>query len=296
MSSVDSSDRLPIFQIGAIQIAVVSDGIVHVDAGGPFGLTPRALYKHILMPDANNQIPMALHCLLVRVGHQTSLIDTGLGDKLNVRQRAIWGLEQPNGGLLADLARHGVRPADVDLVIDTHLHADHCAGNTSFLTANGTIDEGSVRPVFPNAEYVVQGREYADAMRPNERTRASYVPINYQSLVEDGQMRLLEGDTQIAPGIFGEVARGHTPGMMVIRFASDDQHALFATDLASYAIHFERLGWMTAYDVEPLETLESKRHWQGWAAKTNALILFQHDPKIVAARFADGKLNPVDSV
>ncbi len=265
-------------QLGDIQIAVVSDGVMHSDAGGVFGLTPRALYRSILEPDANNLLPMMLTCLLVQVVGKTVVIDTGLGDKLTEKMKQIWGLERPNGGLLADLARLGVRPEAVDVVIDTHLHADHCSGNTIF-----GPDE-SIRPTFPNAEYVVQRREYEDAMQPNERTRATYFLNNYQSLVESGQMCLLDGDTEILPGIHGVITRGHTPGHMSIRFESQGQHALFVADMASYAVHFERLGWMTAYDVEPLLTLETKRRWQQWALETNALLIFQHDPKVCAGR------------
>src|SRR3954465_9296954 len=119
-------------QIGDIQIEVVSDGVVHVDAGGPFGLVPRALYKNILEPDANNLIPMTLHCLLVRAAGKTIVVDTALGDKLDEKQIKNWNLIRPHGGLLDGLARLGVKSGDVDLVIDTHLHADHCAGNTEW--------------------------------------------------------------------------------------------------------------------------------------------------------------------
>ncbi|MCC7446582.1 MAG: hypothetical protein IT324_04160, partial [Anaerolineae bacterium] len=134
---------------------------------------------------------------------------------------------------------------------------------------------------------------------PNERTRATYQPYNYQPLVEGGQMRLLDGDTDILPGIRGVITRGHTPAHMSILFEGGGQSALFVADMASYGVHFERLGWMTAYDVEPLYTLESKRHWQQWAIDTNALLIFDHDPNIVAARYVqDGdrrRLMPVSS-
>src|SRR5205085_12298444 len=121
--------------------------------------------------------------------------------------------------------------------------------------------------------------------------------VNYQPLVESGQMRLLDGDTEIVPGIHGVITRGHTPAHMSIRFESQGKHALYVADLASYAVHFERLGWMTAYDVEPLETLESKRRWQQWALDTNALILFEHDPKIIAGRLVqDGERRRIDPV
>ena len=271
-------------QIGAIEIAIVSDGIVHVDAGGPFGLIPRSMYRSILEPDANNLVPMVLHCLLIRAGGKTIVIDTGYGTKLTPKIQQIIGLTRPEGGLLDALARLGVQPDAVDMVIDTHLHADHCGGNTRLLP-----DESDVQATFPNAEYVTQRREYEDAMRPNERTRATYLLPNYQPLVESGQMRLLEGDTEIVPGIHGVVTPGHTPGHMSIRFESQGQHGLFVSDLASYAVHFERLSWMTAYDVEPLITLETKRLWQQWALEHNALLIFQHDPNVLAGHLvADG--------
>lgn len=269
-----------IFQIGDIQIAPVTDGTVHVDAGGPFGLTPRALYRSYLEPDANNLIPMELGCLLVRAGGKTIVIDTALGDKLDDKAKKNWALTRDRGGLLDNLARHGVRPEDVDLVIDTHLHADHCAGNTTF-----NVEFTGVRPVFPNAEYVVQRREYDDAMHPNERTRATYYAINFDPLVQSGQMRLLEGDTEIVPGIHGVITPGHTPAHMAIRFESQGQHGLYVADLASYAAHFERIAWMTAYDVEPLRTLDCKRQWQQWALDHDALLIFEHDPKIITGKF-----------
>lgn len=107
----------------------------------------------------------------------------------------------------------------------------------------------------PNAEYVAQRREYEDAMHPNERTRATYFPVNYQPLVKSGQMRLLDGDTEIAAGITGHVTRGHTPAHMSIRFESKGEQALFVCDMASYAIHFERLGWMTGCDCRTFRNI-----------------------------------------
>jgi glyoxylase-like metal-dependent hydrolase (beta-lactamase superfamily II) len=281
-------------QLGDIQITVVNDGVMHVDAGGPFGLTPRALYHTIYEPDENNQIPMILNCLLVRAAGKTVVIDTGLGDKMTEKVRQNWGLVRPDGGLITHLAEHGVRPEDVDMLINTHLHGDHCGGNTIF-----GPDGRTVVATFPNADYVTQRREYEDAIRPNERTRATYFPYNYQPLVESGQMRLIDGDMEILPGVHGVITRGHTPAHMSIRFESQGQQALFVSDLASYAVHFERLGWMTAYDVEPLQTMETKRKWQQWALDTGALLIFQHDSKTFAGRLVqDGerrRIEPVDA-
>ncbi|MBZ0281472.1 MAG: MBL fold metallo-hydrolase [Anaerolineae bacterium] len=267
------------FQIGDIRIHLINDSFIKVDPGGAFGLVPRVLWSPLMPPDENHLVPMIHQCLLVQTAGKNIVIDVGNGEKLTEKQKAFQYLQRPNGGLVDALGRLGFAPGDIDLVINTHLHADHAGGNTRY------DDNQSIVPTFPNAEHVVQRREYEDAMRPNERTRATYVPANYQPLHDSGQMRLLDGDTEILPGIYGVVTRGHTPGHMSIRFESQGQHAMFVCDMASYAIHFERLGWMTGYDVEPLETLESKRYWQQWALETNAILMFPHDPQRPIGRY-----------
>lgn len=267
-------------QLGDFRIHLINDGTTHVDAGGAFGLVPRALWSRYMTASPEGLVPMSNVTLFVEAHGRKIIVDTGLGRKLDAKAQRIWNLDRSSGDLIDGLARLGVSPADIDLVIDTHLHADHAGGNTCFGT------DGQVVAAFPNAEYVVQRREYEDAMHPNERTAATYLPVNYQPLVESGQMRLLDGDTELLPGITGHVTRGHTPGHMSIRFESRGQHALFTCDMASYAVHFERLGWMTAYDVEPLCTLESKRKWQAWALQTNAVLIFPHDTLRPAGRLS----------
>ncbi|MGJ3237682.1 MAG: MBL fold metallo-hydrolase [Anaerolineae bacterium] len=259
-------------KIGQIEIHLINDCLTWVDGGGAFGLVPRKLWQRYFTPDEDNLIPMTQTCLYVKAGDQQIVIDTGLGTKLTDKARRIFQIEG-EGGLIRGLAQLGVQASDIDLVINTHLHADHCAGNTQW------DDDGAVVASFPNAEYVVQQREYEDAMHPNERTSATYLPINYQPLYEAGQMRLLDGDTELAPGVWGIITRGHTPAHMSVRFESGDEHGAFLCDLATYAVHFERLGWMTAYDVEPLHTLETKRIWQRWALKHDAVVIFPHDSK-----------------
>ena len=202
-------------------------------------------------------------------------------------------MSRPNGTLLDGLERLNVQPENIHLVINTHLHADHCAGNTRF------DDDGAAVATFPNAEYVVQRREYEDACHPNERTAGTYYDVNWDALMKSGQMRLLDGDAELAPGVWGVVTPGHTPGHMSVKYESGGQTGLFVSDLASYAVHFERLGWMTAYDVEPLVTLETKRKWQQWALDTNALLFFQHDEKRPVGRLTQDEtgrlaLAPID--
>ena len=266
------------FKIGDIEIQLVNESVALVDTGGPFGLVPRSLWSRYMEPADDNLIPMWVNCLLVRASGKTIVVDTGYGTKHEKLYKRIYHLTRPHGTLLEGLARAGVQPEDVDLVIDTHLHSDHCGSNT-------TLDaDGNPRPTFPNAEYVVQRREYQDASSPNERTRATYLPENFEPLFETNQLTLLDGDTELLPGVRGIVTPGHTPGHMSVIFESNGEKAIFVCDMATYAIHFERLAWMTAYDVEPLITLETKRHWQAWALEHDALVIFAHDPARHAGR------------
>jgi glyoxylase-like metal-dependent hydrolase (beta-lactamase superfamily II) len=265
--------------LGSLRIHRIKDGDTRSDPGGMFGLVPRALWSRYYAPDESHLIHTLQQCLYVESGRHRIVIDTAMGTKMDEKRRAIWHLECPQGDLVAALGRIGVRPAEITLVINTHLHADHASGNTRF-----GDDGASIVATFPNAEYVVQAREYQDAMRPNERTQATYFPINYQPLMESGQMRLLHGDAELAPGVWGVVTPGHTPGHMSVRLESEGQHALFVCDMASLAVHMERIGWMTAYDVEPLVTLETKRRWQAWALETNAILFFPHDADRPAGR------------
>jgi len=268
-----------LYRIGDIEIHLISDGTVRVDGGHPFGLVPRVMWARLLAPDENNLVPMTLMCLLVRAGGKNIVVETGFGTK-SERAARLWQLERPEGGLLGGLARLGVAPEEVDLVINTHLHSDHCSGNTCLV-------DGELTPTFPNAEYWVQRLEYADAAFPNERTRNTYFPDNYQLLHERGQLRLLDGDTPVVPGMRCVVTRGHTRGHQSVVFEQGDEAALFTADMSTFAVHFERLSWLTSYDVEPLENLETKRRWRRWAAEREALLIFPHDTQVPVAHLRE---------
>lgn len=269
-------------QIGNIRIDIINDGQIMSDTGGPFGLVPRALWSRHYEADEQSRIPMHHNCLLVRAGTPTDsrmvVVDTGLGTKIPDKMARIMSLTRPEGSLMDGLRRLGVEPEDVDTVLNTHLHSDHCGGNTY------VSEDGSIKPTFPNAEYLVQRLEYADAAFPNERTRGTYFAENFAPLYESGQLRLLDGDVEILPGMRAVLTPGHTRAHMSVTFEQGDEAALYVADMASLAVHFANLAWMTAYDVEPLVTLETKRTWQRWVLERDALVLFEHDPKTPLGR------------
>jgi glyoxylase-like metal-dependent hydrolase (beta-lactamase superfamily II) len=254
-------------QFGNIEIYVVSDGQAMSDGGGVYGLVPRVLWEQVTPPDDKNRVPTALNCLLIVSQGKRILVDNGLGSKLDARGEANQG-RTSGSTLLAELKRLGVAQEDIDIVIDTHLHADHCGGNTR-------REAGAVVPTFPRAEYWIQRLEWADAAFPNERTRGTYFPENFMPLGD--RVRLLDGDTRVTDEVRCIITRGHTRAHQSVFIESGGQKALFVGDIAGRAIYFERLAWVPSYDVEPLETIETKRRLRDWALETNALLIFQHD-------------------
>lgn len=264
-------------RIGNIEIEPVNDARIREDPGGVLGLVPRVLWSRVIEADEQGLIPMDHQCLLVRADGKTIVVDTGYGTKLSEKHIGHLSLTRSQGSLVEGLARLGLMPEDIDLVINTHLHRDHCGGNTR-------LEGDQIVPTFPGAEYWVQRLEYADAAFPNERTRATYSWENYGPLYESGQMRLLDGETEVVPGMRCVVTPGHTRGHQSIVFERGGQAAFYTGDLSTLSVHFARLAWMTAYDVEPLVTLETKRTWQRWALERDALLIFPHDVQIPVGR------------
>jgi glyoxylase-like metal-dependent hydrolase (beta-lactamase superfamily II) len=268
-----------LMRIHDLEIHLISDAYVREDVGGTFGLVPRALYQEYIQPAEDNTILMNLMCLLVHSEGKWILVDTGLGTKLSPKAERQWQLTRRGDGLLTELQRLGVGAADIDVVVNTHLHSDHCGGNT-------IRGEGGLRAAFPNAEYWVQHMEWAGASHPNERTRGTYFAENFQPLMKQGRMRLLHGDTQVTNAVRLVVTPGHTRGHQSVQLQSGDWRGLFLAEVAPYAVHMMRTPWLAAFDVDPLRMLETKKRWGKWALDTGAWLFFQHDPRLFVGRLS----------
>jgi len=262
-------------RIGDAVVHVLSDGEFRSDGGGVFGLVPRVLWEKHVDVDAFNRVPLALNCLLIISQGRRILVDTGYGNKLSAKQIEQCGLKRDRG-LVSELALQGVQPEEIDIVVNTHLHSDHCGGNTVWR-------EGMLQPTFPNAEYWVQRAEWAEASYPNERTRATYLPENLVPIKD--QLRLLNGDTWITSEVRCLVSRGHTRSHQSVTIQSRGQYAIYMGEVAPLTLGLERLVWIAAFDGEPFESLETRRKLRDWALDHDAVVFFNHD-----ARCAIGKL------
>jgi glyoxylase-like metal-dependent hydrolase (beta-lactamase superfamily II) len=243
-----------------------------------FGVVPRTLWESKAPPDERNRIAMAMNVALIRAGGTNVLVDTGAGDKEDGKFRDLYGLGEPT--LLDGLREAGLEAADIHVVVNTHLHFDHAGGNT-------VLDgDGRPRPAFPNARYLVQRREFEDAMAPDERSRASYFKHNYGPLYEEGRLELLDGEAEIAPGVRALPLPGHTPGMQGVLVESGGQTAIHFGDCVPTS-HHVALPWIMAFDLFPLTTLDTKKRILPLAAREGWVAFFEHDPSAPAGRIEE---------
>ncbi len=264
--------------IGDFEGTVLSDGNYWADGGAMFGVVPKSLWEKRMPANERNLFPVAMNSLLVRTGEHTVLIETGAGNKLDERMQRIYGTQ---GLLLSSLEQAKIAPDDIDVVIDTHLHFDHCGWNTVRVG-------GRVAATFPRARYYVQAGELRHARRQTERDRVSYISENYDPLVESGQMQLLSGDAEIVPGISVKVFPGHTRHMQAVLIRSGGKCACYISDLIPTTAHLD-LTWVMAFDLFPLETIESRRRFYEDAIPQHWLVCFTHDPKVPWAYVEAGK-------
>jgi glyoxylase-like metal-dependent hydrolase (beta-lactamase superfamily II) len=272
------------FQVGGLRCHTLEGGLQRLDGGAMFGVVPRTLWKTRIEPDERNRIPLAMRCVLVEHDDGLVLIDTALGNKEDAKFLDIYGVE--NQGLegatqLEDaLASAGFLPRDVKWVINTHLHFDHAGGNTTMDPDLENDPRRHVRPTFSNAGYVVQRGELEFARHTNERTRASYLPHNFEPIAAANRWRLLDGDEEVLPGISVRLTPGHVPFHQAVLLRDGGETALFVGDLFPTTSHLP-LPWIMGYDLEPLRTLESKRAILNEAIAGGWRLIFEHDPRVV---------------
>ena len=270
--------------LGDAEIVLCTDGPFLLDGGAMFGVVPKTLWQKRLPADSDNRVQLGLNTAVLRTGRHTVVVETGLGDKQSPKMRSILGNRQQ---LPASLAAAGVRPEEVDFVINTHLHFDHCGWNTTL------EPDGSLRPTFPNARYIAAAGELAHAHRQLERDAVSYISENYDPLVRSGQMTLLSDKDirerpEICPGVSVELFPGHTAHMMAVHLHATShggasEHACYIGDLIPTTAHLD-VTWGMGYDLDPLRVIDERKRFYARAIPEQWLILFPHDHRTPAAR------------
>jgi glyoxylase-like metal-dependent hydrolase (beta-lactamase superfamily II) len=260
---------MPSLTLGDFELSIFSDGTYPLDGGAFFGVVPKIMWSRKAAADEKNYVQAGLNSLLIRTGKQNVLVETGMGNKLSDRMVKFYG--QP-AQLLTNLTSGGVAPEDIDIVINSHLHFDHCGWNT-------VRKDGKIAPTFPRAKYYAPEGEWQYARRPSERDAISYIPDNYDPLVQSGQMTLLKGGEEIVPGISVKTFPGHTASMQAVIVESGGRTACYISDLIPTTAHID-ITWGMGFDLYPLHTIDSKKHYYAKAIPEKWVTVFTHDPKV----------------
>ena len=255
--------------LGDFELTILSDGTYHADGGAMFGIIPKVMWEKRIPADERNQIVMGLNSLLIRTGRENVLVDTGIGNKVDEKTRSIY---RPQELLMQSFEQAGISPDEIDIVINTHLHFDHAGWNTHY-------QHGKPVATFPRATYYVQKGELEHAHEQHERDRVSYMTDNYDPLVTSGQMKLLEGDIEIVPGISVKRCPGHTRDLHAVIIRSGDKVAAYPSDTLCDSKHLDPT-WVLAYDLYPLETIANKHRFYDEAIPEQWLVVFTHDHEL----------------
>jgi len=264
---------MPMPQIGAYTLHTIECGQFMLDGGAMFGIIPKVLWARRMPPDDRNRIQMCMRSLLLEGDGRLIMIDTGAGDKYDMRFRNIYALDKST--MKASLKRAGFSEEDVTDVILTHLHFDHAGGSTRH-------SGRQVEPVFKNAVYHLQMGHLEEARTPSIREQASFFSDNFEPLLATGQIKTHQGEKELFPGVELLVMNGHTTAQQLAKITGIEGTLVFCADLLP-TIHHLRSPWGMAYDVRPLVTIREKENFLNQALVEDWQLFFEHDPEVAVA-------------
>lgn len=261
-----------------------------LDGGAMFGNAPKAMWSQWAPADAHNRIDLACRCLVVRDGERVILCEAGIGAFFAPELRARYGVQEDRHVLLEQLAAIGVAPADVDVVVLSHLHFDHAGG---VLAAHAPGQPLAL--AFPDAHYVVGRQAFERAQRPHARDRASFVPELPGLLAATGRLELVDGEASavLGPAFRLRASDGHTPGMRLVEVQGSHGPLLFCADLIP-GLPWVRRAITMGYDRFPELLIDEKTALLADLLARDGRLFFTHDPQVAACRLGrDDKGNVV---
>jgi glyoxylase-like metal-dependent hydrolase (beta-lactamase superfamily II) len=269
-----------VYKLETLNLYFLSDGYFLGDAGTFFGVVPKILWQKEVKVDKKNRFKVAVNCLLIQTSQQNILIETGMGNKLNDKFKKFWGINQKKN-LMDSLREINLTSDDIDIVILTHLHFDHCGWNTCY-------KNGKLVSTFRRAKYFVQRKEWEVARNPDEiYGKRAYLLENLLPLTKEKKLELINGSFRVTDEIECILTGGHTPGSQIIKIESNGETALFLGDLVP-TIHHVKPAWNQAFDLDPLTNAYQKKKYLEQAIKNKWLLLFMHDYEILIS-FLDKK-------
>jgi len=268
-------------QLGDLELHLLVTDHWKADGGLMFGVVPKIMWEKKKPPDGNNMIDCACVCLIARKNGRVIICETGIGSKLSEKRALQVALREPEGMLHA-LRRLGIRPEEVDAVVTTHLHWDHAGGLTR------RDEYGELELTFKNARHFIQRSEWDFALKPDVRSKPSYITDDFTPLADGNDLvEFLDGDAEVLPGVQIRHVGGHTPGSQVLILRSGELACAVTGDLVCQTPHL-RVPWNMAADIEPLRVFEQKARLLDEAEKHRWLVVLSHETDQPAGYLEDG--------
>lgn len=264
--------------LGKFEIYGLRDGFFSLDGGAMFGVVPKVLWQRKYPADSENRIKLGLNCLLVVTEEARVLIDTGIGPYLSPQHYNYYSVDR-DPDLVSNLQTLGFSVNDIDFVINTHLHFDHCGGNIS------KNEQGELVPTFPNARYIIQKCEWETGLSPPNRDKPSYLKQLFLPLEAAGSLDLVEGDKEVVKGVEVVLAPGHTAHHQCIKVESEDSTLFFLGDMVPTSAHVS-LPYIMSYDLFPMLTFQNKEKYFDQAIAEQWIVAFNHDPELFFGRIS----------
>lgn len=238
-----------------------------------FGPIGKPLWSRYAKADAENRIPLVLRALLLRFPDTLVLVEAGMGDAIGAEEAQVLGIGPPRGSLVQALAQVDVAPDEIEHLILTHLHYDHVAGIAG--------RDGHAR-LLPRAKIYVQKAQWDAALNPGAFEKASFRPADLE-LLRGGALELLDGETEIHPGLEVRTSDGHTRGLQIVVVRGGAQTIYYPSDLIPTLAHV-RTDFTTCFDLWPDRLVGEKVALLEEIAARDAILVFVHDPRTAAGR------------
>lgn len=254
-----------------MKLHTIETGLFKLDGGAMFGVVPKSIWQRTNPADENNMCTWAMRCLLIEDGDRLTLIDTGIGNKMDQKLRSHLYLHGEDS-LDRSLAQKGFNKKDITDVFLTHLHFDHCGG--AVIRQNEKLV-----PAFENATYWSNEKHWNWAIHPNDREKASFLEENILPMQESGQLKFVEENEGVAfqTDVNVRFAFGHTDAMMLPQIRYKDRTIVYMADLLPATGHIP-IPYVMSYDMFPLTTLQEKKSFLQEAAENDYILFLEHDP------------------
>jgi len=261
-------------EIGKYTLKTILSGFFGLDGGAMFGIIPKPLWEKTNPADELNRVALSTRNLLLVSDDKKILIDTGMGNKWEEKSKNIYKIDSKRN-LELTLEQNDIKPEDITDVLLTHLHFDHAGGSTK-------IENGNLIPSFPNAKYFVQKKNFEWAMNPSDRDKGSYIKDNFEPLVKEGVLNLIDGEINFDENISFRIINGHTFGQQMIKISDSSNTILYCADLMPFVSQI-RIPYVMGYDLQPMITVQEKKKYLQLAADENWFLYFGHDPQFAVS-------------